>query len=909
MTERRLSVVRDTYAPAPVSPRPPDPSPAAVLEVVPNRPRRRGVNGWLRRIFIILVALWLADAGVSVLIHYTSFQKRLTARLSAAFGREVEVGRYQFSLWTGPVLEARSVRVAEDSRFGNEYFIRAESLSVRLRWQSLLRGHVVLGTLSLSQPSLNVVRNAAGDWNLAEWLPRPEQRGSNARSNPGALPFQRIRVDGGRVNFKLGDEKLPFAFVGVNGSAEADGSGRWRLDLQAIPWRVSTLTQQAGQIRVAALVGGTSSRLLPASVEANWTNTSISDALRLARGDDYGVRGGLAVAISARTTNGDWAVQTRAEVRQVHRWNLALRADNPDLNFVGLIRINPASSDLELVSGTLEAPHSNAQVSARLAWEESARQGNKRSAAAPYVQFSNATVDLEDLLSWIRAFHAGMSERISLKGFANVAGSLSGWPARIRDLSLSTAGVDLNGVGLGVPVHVGNVELRYDPEHFFLLPMTVWLGPRKTPGAGEFHLDVSFRPGPVLNRPASVHLAGATANVENLVNVASTLGWNLARGWVPGGPARLDLRWQGTRAELNAGQIQPVGVIELGGPASEEAAPGGATLRAPFLNLPIQEIRGRIELKPGSRRVTVTSAQAFGARWTGRFDWREPQRQWQFDVSGDRLSAADLDRWLNPRWRENFIDRVLPFLNSRPMVPATPEILRATGHLNVDDLAVGTLSLRNLRGTLSVGGRHVELSDASARFSGGDLKGELIADLTAVPSYRVAADFSNVNLAALSRSAPGLGGLFAGSASGRVSLLAHGAVRTDLASSLECEGAASVFGAQWSVLNLGSGTREEAESTDPESALSQGTVAFACGDRKVRVRDLSLTVQSRTVEGSGTVDFGRNLDLRLRVLAAGSIGKEEVSTAPEAQGFWYQLSGALAAPRLGRVPASPHRAR
>ena len=72
-----------------------------------------------------------------------------------------------------PDAGSQSVTFAEDPRFGHEYFLRAESVTVRLRWQSLLRGHMELGTVSLTKPSLNLVRNSAGDWNLAEWLPRP----------------------------------------------------------------------------------------------------------------------------------------------------------------------------------------------------------------------------------------------------------------------------------------------------------------------------------------------------------------------------------------------------------------------------------------------------------------------------------------------------------------------------------------------------------------------------------------------------------------------------------------------------------------------------------------------------------------------------------------------------------------
>ena len=129
----------------------------------------------------LLILLWLADLGVSLLIRHTRLQRRLTARLEAVFGRSVEVGSYDFSLWGGPTLEAHSVTFGEDPRFGHEYFLRADSLTVRLRWQSFFRGHMELGAIALESPSLNLVRNSEGDWNVAEWL--PQVRGS------GLLPL------------------------------------------------------------------------------------------------------------------------------------------------------------------------------------------------------------------------------------------------------------------------------------------------------------------------------------------------------------------------------------------------------------------------------------------------------------------------------------------------------------------------------------------------------------------------------------------------------------------------------------------------------------------------------------------------------------------------------------------------
>jgi hypothetical protein len=159
------------------------------------RPWRRSWTRWPRRIVFFLVFLWLADFGVSLLIRQTRLQRRLTARLESVFGRSVEVGRYDFSLWGGPTLEAQSVTFGEDPRFGHEYFLRADSLTVRLRWQSFFRGHMELGAMALEHPSLNLVRNEEGDWNVAEWLPKSA---AAAAPSSSSLPAPAVRF--GRID-------------------------------------------------------------------------------------------------------------------------------------------------------------------------------------------------------------------------------------------------------------------------------------------------------------------------------------------------------------------------------------------------------------------------------------------------------------------------------------------------------------------------------------------------------------------------------------------------------------------------------------------------------------------------------------------------------------------------------------
>jgi hypothetical protein len=863
--------------------------------VGPDRSHTHGAARWIRRIVLLIVVLWIASEAASLGVQHTGIRTILTAHLQSAFGRPVDVGSYAFSLWDGFALEANSVVVREDPRFGQEYFLRADSMTVRLRWTSLLRGRVEFGTLSLSRPSLNLVRNVAGDWNLTEWLPQPGAHpASPVPVGPAfpssALRFRRVEVDGGRINFKNGDEKIPFAFVDVKGTVQTDRPGRWRMNLQATPWRAAVVTQQAGVIHFSGDFGGTSSRLRPALLDINWADASLSDVLRLATGNDDGLRGGIALAIDARTgESGDvWTLKARAQVQQIHRWDLAPRPDNPAVNLSASAIWNPYAPSVEISQASLDAPHSHADLRGTLHGAHEPPLG-KPSAGSTRVIFSDAEIDMADALAWVAAFHSGMAPGLAARGFAHAHGEFSDWPLRLTSAAVSSAGIDLAAPGLRRPAHLGELSLRYDDGLISLPSVALNFGPAEN----AFHFESSPPPGHAAIN--ALHVSANISDVHEVIAAAGALGWNVARGWDVSGPVRADLRWQGAKYPWSGA---PVGFINWG------AGPGVATLRVPFLNQPIAGINAVTEWKPGWRHVALASAEGFGAHWSGSFDrhynGNDPAGEWQFSLSADHLAAADLDRWLNPTWRESFIDRVLPFLNSRSSSTAAPESLRASGHLALDQFALAPLVIRKLQGDLKIDGRHLTFENATGQFYGGQIAGTLAADVAAAPLYHANLDFTRIDAAQLVATTPALAGITAKSADGQISITASGANRSAIVASLTCLGTARAISPKLMNVDLanpqGSGS-PGANSTQFNSAEA----SFSCANRKIDFQNLSLGFGiDLAATGSGTIDFSRNLDLRLQTRHGGSPNEAAAS---------LRLAGTLTAPQLTTVAASLRRSR
>jgi uncharacterized protein involved in outer membrane biogenesis len=861
--------------------------------------RKRGVAA---RLILWIFALGILLAGTNALgswvVQHTRIRGRLNARLRSAFGRPVEVGRYSLDLLDGPALEASSISVAEDPRFGHEYFLRADSMTIRLRWLPLLAGHLELGTLSVSRPSLNLVRISDGRWNIEGWLPLPPDlfdHSAPALARPAgvgaAAPrIQRLEFDAGRINFKRGDEKLPFAFTDLTGFAERQSSGRWKLNLDASPARAAVALQQAGTLHLEGQLGGTSSRLRPADLQFSWQDCALADALRLATGYDHGTRGEMSVFFEAHTLGPEWNLQGRAELRRLHRWDLAYRADNPALN----VRIRaawlPEKSEIHFSDAAVDAPRSNLRGVGDVSWAERgdgfADIGRR---AAPSFTVTSAGIDLADVMAWVRAFHPGVAQTIALRGRVGGSVTLEGWPLHAARGKFSSEEVALEGGSLREPIRARHAEMALEGESARLLPAEVLIGAN----GGALRTEGSIAGWGI--RGSSFALAGHVVRVEDLTTAASALGWNWPSGWSVEGPANFDLRW------TNDGRLavgEPVGQIEL----------QGINLRAPFLNQPVAGLKGRLEFAGSSRELFVSSAEAFGGEWSGRIDLSPAGAgDHPFALEVDRLNAEDLDRWLNPHWRQGFFGNVLGFLNATSAA-AVPQDLQAHGRLAVDQFAFSRFVMRGLDGELVLHGRHLELEDATAEFAGAKISGGLIADVGSNPVYALRAYFSGLNLAGLAADSPVFAKNVGGVASGELTMGFEGVGRGALLGSMKCDGRADIRNALLQGFDLVESLRSGARRAG-KTAFARAAAGFTCGGGEIRFSRLQLERADSAFDATGTVDFARNVDFRIRAIRTGADRDAAegagVEAAPAVSLNVFRLRGPLFAPQVTRVQTTP----
>jgi hypothetical protein len=880
---------------------------------------------WRRLALGILALLIGVQVAVSIVVRTRPVHAYLIAQLGRAFGRPVEVRSFSVRILPNPSLMADGVTVGEDPAFGNEYFLRAENLTAGLRWMGLARGHFEFGTLSLSRPSLILVRNAQGRWNLERWLPPPKVSGATSArvyGPPAAVApanrLQKIEFDDGRISFKTVDEKRSFAFISVSGSVEQTSPGRWQLQLEAQPWRSGVTLQSTGTLQVRGHLAGTSARLQPAQITLHWGQVSLADLFRLLRGQDYGVRGifeldgtaksGVAAEQpGAATQPGEWTFSLEAHAEQIHRWDLTERPDNPRWNARLKGRWNVAGSSVVADEMILESPKSNLRGTASFS-----------SNASPVmeVRVDSTGIQAADLLAWYRAFHPDVDEGVTADEYFTGAMTLRGWPLEMQAAAFSGTGGTIRVSGVNDPLRVSAVRGGLEGNQFLVEPVRIsWSGKSSGTAASKAAAqDAKKRaPGEIRNsveigfahdfdaHTGGISIGGRVEQLQDVLKMAAAFGRTVNHGWELAGGANAALRWEWKDMPLRGRWNGKVGVTK-------------AKLQVAGLNQPLQLDDAQLEWHDGKRAAEIGKAEGFGATWSGEIAEADLQpadseAKWKFHLHADHLDASELDRWVGPRARPGWLQRLLPTLlgGSAPS-PAASELVRrvnAEGELRIDELTVEKLKLAQVRAVGSLHDLHLEVPEAEAQWAGGKVRAKLNAAFSPKPKYEVTAELDHVNLAQL----PGTGRVaerLSGIASGALDLRTEGVGREELLAKLAGKGEVKLKNVEFAGWDVGASVADGAPHAGA-SRWTTGEGAFTVRDRSVFLDGLRLDGGKELTTVSGTVSFERNAELSVET-ASGGKTKDHKADASSA-GHVLKISGPLDGPQVSvqnavaRLPA------
>jgi hypothetical protein len=519
-----------------------------------------------RRIWILLTVLTalLLMAFLPPLINVNQYQKRITTSISESLGRPVHLDHINLTLLPIPGFTLENFVVSEDPAFGSEPTIRANRVQARLRVSSLWRRRIEFSTISLTEPSINLVHTAEGKWNVDSILlqaARLEAAPTQQRSAGGAPRFPYIEATGARLNLKQGNVKTPFSLTDADFALWLPDPQTWHLRIAGHPTRTDLPVGYTGLLRVDGTLGRAPTfEQIPIDLRGEWRAIPLGEMSRVVLGRDAGWRGDLTLNVSTLGTVGNNRVQTRVKL---DGWRRADFVPVHPLSFEVACEATAVHAFHSLDAGECSLPAGAGKDDAALRLSGSLADIRQSDQAVLAAKLS--PTPMGNLVPLLQTVSARIPERLTLGGM--LSGNLGYAPAgqdagltgtlQIKGGTIQSSPDDKNPIALGDLIFQQPPEASEeaagrrrkqaerneqaarganDAGGFVLLPSTIALG-GKEPALVEGRFDL---------HGYTLHLAGM-ATVAQLTALSAALpqfGDGLRDALpqpVSAGPMRLDL--------------------------------------------------------------------------------------------------------------------------------------------------------------------------------------------------------------------------------------------------------------------------------------------------------------------------------------------------------------------------------
>jgi hypothetical protein len=271
----------------------------------------------------VILALLIAPPFISI----RRYQSRITQVIAASVGRPVRLSSVELRILPQPSFVITDLTVEEDPAYGAEPVLHANTVTASIRIVPLwLRARLEINRISVDEASLNLVRTAAGRWNIDSFFRNAAARAQSAADGGKPMPFPYLEATDSRVNIKNGVEKLPYSLVNADLSFWQDSPGEWRVRLKGQPARtdVSLDLPDTGIVRLEGRMRRAPElRRMPIHLDVDWREAQLGQLSRLLLGDDQGWRGDLAGEMHLDGTADAAQITTRLRASGVHRAEFA----------------------------------------------------------------------------------------------------------------------------------------------------------------------------------------------------------------------------------------------------------------------------------------------------------------------------------------------------------------------------------------------------------------------------------------------------------------------------------------------------------------------------------------------------------------------------------------------------------
>jgi AsmA protein len=731
----------------------------------------------------LVLVLFLYRPGVYKL------RTRISTSIGSALGRKVSLDNVSLHLLPRPGFDLEGLVVYDDPAFSAEPMVRAQEVSAAIRFRSLLRGRLEIAALSATEPSINLVRNHEGHWNLATLIERNAQipaapTGKSPSERRPAFPY--LEASGARINFKLGDTKKSFALMDADVALWQDSENSWGARIKAEPVRTDFNLTDTGLVQInAAWQRASSLRLTPVRIAMQWKNGQLGQITQLLSGNDRGWRGGLNFTAKLSGTPEALRIESQAVVDDFRRYDI-VGAESVLLRAACSAEYNAVASALaELLcespvgnGGTVRLRGSLALFAPALAYD---------------LTFNVDKVPLASALRLLRQAKKRLPADLTAAGLLNAEFRATRGVHALSNISENARRVSLprslqfplqtplekwTGSGAATNVRFSTNSGKYEVS-FGTIPLTLVgldaserkLAHSKTtlekePEPAEPHLRIG---------PAALTL---TANASAPVNAG---GWISARGY------RFFLR--GDLELKNLFRLEDTLGLPVARPAADGAAQVDVSISGPWqgfappttlgtaqlrdvraemrgLNAPIEIASAVLSLTPDAVSMRNISARIASAHWSGEVSAPRhcpapnavpssvpaaaPNCVFQFDLTADQLSTGDLAAWLAPHPAKRPWYRILnsDSNDNAAQGPSPLLALQAHGNLHLGRFDLKKLSATQLAAAVGVDRGKIALTALRAQLLEGTHLGNWTIDVSTQPvRYHGAGALRNISLA------------------------------------------------------------------------------------------------------------------------------------------------------------------
>ena len=812
--------------------------------------------------------LFLVRPGASPL------KSRIIASLSAAVGRSVDIGSVHIRLLPRPGFDLENLVVYDDPAFSSEPMLRASEVTADLRLSSLLRGRLEVAKLDLTEPSLNLVHSGGG-WNLDSLLERsartPTAPTGKSKSEPRP-GFPYIEGSSGRINFKNGPEKKPYALTNADFALWQESENTWGVRLKAQPLRSDMNLNDTGVLQVT----GTWQRAgvfrdIPVQFNVEWARAQLGQITKFFTGNDRGWRGDLRFDATVTGTPAALKISSTVYLDDFRRYDittgtslrLAGRCDGEYVThkheFRNIDCSAPVEAGLITITGDSGLPGSHRYALVLTA--ESVPAGALGALARRVKR------DLpEDL-----ALEGRLHGRISISdNAASGSGPRAEGHAEITGLRVSSPSekVELGPVTIPIVLTGASSGPRGRSKPLLSLGPRLDIGPfpleRGHPGAASIQGWA--------DRSGYGFDVRGDAEVGRTLRVARMFGLRTPNPAAEG-QAQLNLQVTGS-------WMWQSGNAEFAGPL----VTGSAKLRNVHFALrgggePAEISSAELQLSPDQVNVDKLNAKAAGAVWRGSLQMPRgcgtPENcPIRFLLNTTEFSLADASAWATQSSKNRPWYRVL---RTATPVPSLLSRVRASGRIVADHFILRGVSASRMSASVSLDSGKLVILSVDADFLGGKHRGKWLADFSAKPAVcGGSGDLAGISLASISKLMKDA--WVDGTADATYEI--HGPCAAEFWQS--SEGTLQV--------NVGDGSLPHVflEDSDEPLKIRRLTAQVRLRSGNVEISNGELDSPQGKYEVSGTATLKREIDIRLARVPTGS-------------GSAYAIRGTLTQPRVAPV--------